>query len=147
MQVWCNLIILGERSRKKFPYSIFVVIFFILLVCLFVCSVSHWKALSLFRKLKDKKKTKKRRGHPKTFLFFDSLCSLIQKTSNTDSAGVIVPENFWLYSSTFTSIWEIRLNKIHSGKRLRRNLSDEKPPLSIHLRRYGRRDNRWPQGR
>lgn len=59
--------------------------------------------MSLFRKLKEKKKTKKKdkkkktkkkRGHPKTFLFFDSLCSLIQKTSNTDSAGVIVPENF-----------------------------------------------------
>ena len=145
MQVWCNLIILGERSTKKFPYSIFVVFF--LLFCLFVCSVSHWKALSLFRKLKEKKRDKKKRGHPKTFLFFDSLCSLIQKTSNTDSAGVIVPENFWLYSSTFNS---------NSGKSFKQNpfwkafttdFKWRKPLLSIHLRRYGRRDNRWPQGR
>lgn len=81
------------------------------------------KGFVTIQEIKRKKKDKKKRGHPKTFLFFDSLCSLIQKTSNTDSAGVIVPENSDYTRLHLLQIRESRLNKIHSGKRLRRTVN------------------------
>ena len=146
MQVWCNLIILGERSTKKFPYSIFVVVF--LLFCLFVCSVSHWKALSLFRKLKEKKKkTKKKEVTPKPFCFLTHYVRWSKRLVTQILLVSSFPKISDYIRLHLIQIRESRLNKIHSGKRLRRTLSDEKPLLSIHLRRYGRRDNRWPQGR
>ena len=144
MQVWCNLIILGERSTKKFPYSIFVVFF---LFCLYVCSVSHWKALSLFRQLKEKKKDKKKRGHPKPFCFLTHYVRWSKRLVTQILLVSSFPKISDYIRLHLIQIRESRLNKIHSGKRLRRTLSDEKPLLSIHLRRYGRRDNRWPQGR
>lgn len=144
MQVWCNLIILGERSTKKFPYSIFVVFF---LFCLYVCSVSHWKALSLFRQLKEKKKDKKKRGHPKPFCFLTHYVRWSKRLVTQILLVSSLPKISDYIRLHLLQIRESRLNKIHSGKRLRRTLSDEKPLLSIHLRRYGRRDNRWPQGR
>lgn len=144
MQVWCNLIILGERSTKKFPYSIFVGFF---LFCLFVCSVLHWKALSLFRKFKKKKDKKKKRSPPKPFCFLTHYVRWSKRLVTQILLVSSFPKISDYIRLHLLQIRESRLNKIHSGKRLRRTLSDEKPLLSIHLRRYGRRDNRWPQGR
>ena len=144
MQVWCNLIILGERSTKKFPYSIFVGFF---LFCLFVCSVLHWKALSLFRKFKKKKDKKKKRSPPKPFCFLTHYVRWSKRLVTQILLVSSFPKISDYIRLHLLQIRESRLNKIHSGKRLRRTLGDEKPLLSIHLRRYGRRDNRWPQGR
>ena len=145
MQVWCNLMILGERSTKKFPYSIFVVFFYF--VCMFVQFLKNWKALSLFRQLKEKKKDKKKRGHPKPFCFLTHYVRWSKRLVTQILLVSSLPKISDYIRLHLLQIRESRLNKIHSGKRLRRTLSDEKPLLSIHLRRYGRRDNRWPQGR
>ena len=146
MQVWCNLIILGERSTKKFPYSIFVVVFFYYFVCLFV--QFHIERLCHYSgNWKKKKKTKKKEVTPKPFCFLTHYVRWSKRLVTQILLVSSFPKISDYIRLHLIQIRESRLNKIHSGKRLRRTLSDEKPLLSIHLRRYGRRDNRWPQGR
>ena len=145
MQVWCNPIILGERSTKKFPYSIFVVFFFIILfVCLFSFTL---KGFVTIQEIKRKKKDKKKEVTPKPFCFLTHYVRWSKRLVTQILLVSSFPKISDYIRLHLIQIRESRLNKIHSGKRLRRTLSDEKPLLSIHLRRYGRRDNRWPQGR
>lgn len=146
MQVWCNLIILGERSTKKFPYSIFVVFFFIILfVCLFSFTLKGFVTIQEIKR--KKKKTKKKEVTPKPFCFLTHYVRWSKRLVTQILLVSSFPKISDYIRLHLIQIRESRLNKIHSGKRLRRTLSDEKPLLSIHLRRYGRRDNRWPQGR
>ena len=150
MQVWCNLIILGERSTKKFPYSIFVVFFFfILFVFLFSFTFKGYVTIQeIKRQKKDKKKKdKKKEVTPKPFCFLTHYVRWSKRLVTQILLVSSFPKISDYIRLHLLQIRESRLNKIHSGKRLRRTLSDEKPLLSIHLRRYGRRDNRWPQGR
>ena len=144
MQVWCNLIILGERSTKKFPYSIFVGFFFILFVCLFSFTL---KGFVTIQEIKRKKRQKKEEVTPKPFCFLTHYVRWSKRLVTQILLVSSFPKISDYIRLHLLQIRESRLNKIHSGKRLRRTLGDEKPLLSIHLRRYGRRDNRWPQGR